>query len=165
MEKNNKRQFVCGEHDHQRCIAEALARAEEVCRKRNQRFTRLRRRVFELVWQQHKPVRAYDVLEQLQQDGRAAPPTVYRTLDFLLEFGLIHRIESLNAYVGCIHPGRQHEGQFLICKSCNAFAELDSEQILAAIAHDARRSGFEVQQQTIEIMGLCPDCQVKKENR
>lgn len=163
MREDNRMQFVTGDHDHQRCIAEAMAGAEQVCLQRKQRFTRLRKRVFELIWQQHKPIRAYDVLEQLQKDGRAAPPTVYRALDFLLELGLIHRIESLNAFVGCIHPERQHEGQFLICKSCKAFAELDSDQITEVISRNAEQSGFEVQQRTIEILGLCPHCQSKKE--
>ncbi len=156
-------QFISGVHDHQRCIDEAMTKAEQVCQQHQQRFTKQRRRVFELIWQQHKPIRAYDVLEQLQRDGRAAPPMVYRALDFLLELGLIHRIESLNAFVGCVHPGSPHEGQFLICQSCRAFAELDSELISEAIRCDAEKSGFEIQQRTIEIMGLCPRCRRQKE--
>lgn len=164
MSEDKNRQFIRDDHDHQRCISEALAKAEKVCRQRKQRFTQLRRRVFELVWQQHKPIRAYDVLERLQKDGRAAPPTVYRALDFLLEQGLIHRIESLNAFVGCVHPERRHEGQFLICKSCRAYTELDSDQITAAISHDAEQSGFEIQQHTIEIMGLCPHCRLERDD-
>lgn len=163
MDNNNSSQFVAGNHDHQRCMSGAMMNAERVCQQRQQRFTRLRKRVFELIWQQHKPIRAYDVLEQLQKDGRAAPPTVYRALDFLLESGLIHRIESLNAFVGCIHPDHPHEGQFLICKECQAFAELDSEQITEAISRSAKQSGFDVQRTMIEVMGLCPHCQAKKE--
>lgn len=163
MKTNNKLQFIKGEHDHQRCIAEAMANAEQVCLKQGQRFTALRRRVFELVWQQHKPIGAYDVLNLLQTSGRAAPPTVYRALDFLLDLGLIHRIASLNAYVGCIHPTDKHEGQFLICESCKAFAELDSTEITRAVDQNAQKNGFEIHQQTIEIMGLCPHCQGKKE--
>ena len=154
-------QFISGDHDHQSCISNAMANAERVCQQRGQRFTAIRRRVFELVWQQHKPIGAYEVLEKLQQDGRAAPPTVYRALDFLLELGLVHRIASLNAYVGCVHPEYPHDGQFLICTSCRSYAELDVASIRAAIDKSARDSGFEIHQHTVEIMGLCPRCQEK----
>ena len=153
--------FISGEHDHQSCLEHALANAEQLCQQRGKRFTTTRRRVFELIWQQHKPIGAYEVLENLQQDSRAAPPTVYRALDFLLDLGLVHRINSLNAYVGCIHPEYPHDGQFLICKSCKAFAELDSPLITAAIEQSAAETDFEVHQHTIEIMGLCPRCRVK----
>jgi Fur family zinc uptake transcriptional regulator len=156
-------QFSSHDHDHQRCMQTAIEKAEQVCKLRNQRFTKLRQRVFELVWQQHKPIRAYDVLDQLQQDGRAAPPTVYRALDFLLELGLIHRIESMNAFVGCNTPEQQHEGQFFICNDCGAFVELHSNPINSAINHSAEHSGFEIQQKTIEIMGRCPECKTNQD--
>lgn len=150
--------FRCQYADHQRCVNEALARAETVCQQQKQRFTSIRRRVFELVWRQHKPVGAYELLEHMQKDGRAAPPTVYRALDFLQQVGLVHRIASLNAFVGCIHPGEQHDGHFLICKSCNALAELNAPEIDAAITQSTSDSGFQPVHQTIEIMGLCPEC-------
>ena len=165
MSAEQNTQFSSHDHDHQSCMATAIAKAEQVCELRNQRFTKLRKRIFELVWQQHKPIRAYDVLEQLQKDGRAAPPTVYRALDFLLELGLIHRIESMNAFVGCNNPEQKHEGQFFICNECGAFVELDSSPINSAISHSAEHSGFEIQQRTIEIMGLCPECKAKQDNK
>lgn len=154
--------FVSEDHDHEACIASALQQAEQVCQSRGQRFTTLRRRVFELVWQQHRPIGAYEVLELLQRDGRAAPPTVYRALDFLLELGLVHRIASLNAYVGCVQPHRPHEGQFFICEACKSYAELDDTPINDAIATSAAKYGFSVNQHTVEIMGLCPRCQKKE---
>jgi len=160
MAENRNLQFLSEQHDHKRCIATAMANADKVCLDRNQRFTKLRKRIFELVWQQHKPIRAYDVLEILQQDGRAAPPTVYRGLDFLIEVGLIHKIESLNAFVGCVEPRCHHQGKSLICTSCNAYAEINSSTINNAITDAARESGFEVKEQTIEIMGICPSCQL-----
>lgn len=161
MTENTNMQFIDGNHDHEHCIGTAIANAEKVCQQRKQRFTALRKHIFELVWQQHKPIRAYEVLAHLQQDGQAAPPTVYRALDFLLELGLIHRIESLNAYVGCCTPGKKHTGQFLICTSCNAFAELNSSDINNAIHRSAQESGFKIEQQMIEISGICPNCQNK----
>ncbi len=155
--------FINEEHDHEACIADAMVQAERVCQQQKQRFTALRRRVFELVWQQHRPIGAYEVLELLQRDGRAAPPTVYRALDFLLEIGLVHRIASLNAYVGCIQPHQPHEGQFFICEACRSYAELDDGAINAAIASSAEEHGFSVRQHTVEIMGLCPHCQKKED--
>lgn len=146
-------------HDHGHCVAEALQIAEAVCAERGQRLTDLRRRVLALVWDRHQPVRAYDLLEQLRGEKRnAAPPTVYRVLDFLLDNGLIHRIESLNAYVGCGAPHNAHAGQFLICRDCSAVAELDDPEIARSVTARARELGFRVQRQTIEVMGLCPDC-------
>ncbi len=150
--------FHCQNADHQRCINDALARAERLCVQQKQRFTTIRQKVLELVWQQHKPIGAYEVLEHLQESGRTAPPTVYRALDFLQKMGLVHRIESLNAYVGCIQPGEPHDGHFLICKSCHAMAELNVPEINAAIKQSADDTGFLPVHQTIEIMGLCPKC-------
>jgi len=145
-------------HDHQECIDQALRRAESLCQRDGQRLTALRRRVLELVWQQHKPIGAYEVLAALQQEGRTAPPTVYRALDFLQQAGLVHRIASLNAYVGCARPGEPHDGAFLICSSCRVLAELEAPEISRVIEESARSLGFEPGRHTVEIMGLCPAC-------
>ena len=146
-------------HNHQNCVSAALAAAVKICDQRRIRLTPLRRRVLELVWSGHTPVGAYDILKHLSQehDG-AAPPTVYRALDFLLDQGLVHRIESLNAYVGCANPGRDHVGQFLICDDCGSAAELRSHDIDKAIARGATKHGFLVQRSTVEAHGLCPSC-------
>jgi len=159
MDEPTQAAFACKDaRHHQSCIAQALIKAEQLCQQQRQRFTLIRRRVLELVWQQHKPVGAYEVLELLQQDGRTAPPTVYRALDFLQQLGLVHRIASLNAYVGCAHPGEPHDGQFLICESCKTLAELDVAAITSAIEKSAAASGFATSRQTVEVMGLCPNC-------
>ena len=151
--------FRPADHDHGRCVAEALAAAEAVCADRNVSLTALRRRVLELIWSRHEPVRAYDLLDQLRAERRgAAPPTVYRALEFLIEAGLVHRIESLNAYVGCGGPEDRHGGQFLICGECGRVAELDDDEISQRVRERARGLGFTVQRQTIEITGLCAQC-------
>ena len=99
-------------HDHRKCIDDAIAAAETRCARDGRSFTALRRQVLELVWSSHGPVGAYDLLDMLRAKRRnAAPPTVYRALEFLLQCGLIHRIESLNAYVGCGSPYEHHGGQ------------------------------------------------------
>jgi Fur family transcriptional regulator, zinc uptake regulator len=147
------------DHDHRLCVATAVATAAELCERRAVRLTALRRRVLELVWRAHDPVGAYGILELLRQSGRpAAPPTVYRALEFLLEQGLVHRVESLNAYVGCVQPGEPHVCQYLICRACGSAAELADKRITAAIARSAAELGFQVRSQTIEVMGLCGRC-------
>ena len=148
-------------HNHQRCIQRAITHATQFCQEQGLRFTGLRKRVLELVWANHEPVTAYDLLKELQQEKEnAVPPTVYRALDFLMEIGLVHRIESLNAYIGCDHPGQEHPTQFMICNRCHQAQELpDHRSISNAITGKAREMGFEVTSQTVEITGLCRACQ------
>jgi len=151
--------FRTERHDHESCLRDALARAEDICLHKGLRLTELRRRVLELVWSGHEPVRAYDLLDQLRGERRgAAPPTVYRALDFLQEHGFVHKIESLNAYVGCAEPTERHGGQFLICGRCKAVAELDDPAIYETVRRRAEALGFMVKGQVIEVMGLCPRC-------
>ena len=147
------------DHDHARCIEEALTLAAELCAGRGARLTELRRTVLEFVWQSHAPLGAYAILDMLSAEGRRAmPPTVYRALDFLLQQKLIHRIASLNAYIGCIDPGRPHSGQHLICRLCGTVAEVDEEAISGAIAASARALQFSVERQTVEVTGICVNC-------
>jgi Fur family zinc uptake transcriptional regulator len=146
-------------HDHQHCIDDALVRASTICAQSGGRLTPLRRRVLELVWHSHAPVGAYDILDALRRDGRpAAPPTAYRALEFLLDHGLIHRIESLNAFVGCAQPERPHLGQFLICSKCSDVTELDDRRVFDVVEASARAAGFSVDRVTIELRGTCPVC-------
>ena len=152
--------LACRPHDHSHCVSHALETAEVLCGQRSLRLTTLRKRVLELVWASHKPLGAYDILAELSEiDGRrAAPPTVYRALDFLLEHGLVHRIASLNAFVGCNHPGQAHQGQFLICRNCHTAVELQHSSIDTAVLNCAASVGFSVEGQTVEISGLCAAC-------
>ena len=106
--RGDKPAFHEGGHEHQSCIEDALARADDVCRERGVRLTPLRRRVLELVWSSHRAVKAYDLLAALGDAvGAAKPPTVCRALEFLMAQGLVHRIDSLNAFVGCPQPDRK----------------------------------------------------------
>ncbi|MGB7755188.1 MAG: Fur family transcriptional regulator [Salinisphaera sp.] len=146
-------------HDHQTCIADALTRAEAVCAERGLRLTAIRRRVLELIWVNHQPTKAYDLLDQINSErGNAAPPTVYRALDFLLEAGLVHKIESQNAFIGCAVNHDRNPPKFFICRECGRAAEIQSTDIDDAIASEAEQSGFVVDHQTIEVDGLCANC-------
>ncbi|MEX2122304.1 MAG: Fur family transcriptional regulator [Woeseia sp.] len=151
--------FPPRQHDHDDCVAAALDRAEQVCCERGLRLTGLRRRVLELVWDSHKPAGAYEILDSLNREGkRAAPPTVYRALEFLIEADLVHRLDSLNAFVGCPDPGVSHTGQFLICRQCRSVAELDDPDIDTLVGRKAADLGFTAVRQMVEILGVCLDC-------
>lgn len=151
---------LCSAHGHQSCIEQALAAATELCRREGLRLTAIRQRVLEHIWQSHQPLGAYEILAQLSaEDGRpAAPPTVYRALDFLLEHGLIHRLASLNAYIGCDRPHQAHQGHFLICRLCKVARELPHDEIDIAIEQAASALSFQVENQVVEVSGVCAPC-------
>ena len=126
---------------------------------RGARLTPLRTRVLEIVWQNNKPLGAYDILAALATEGRSfTPPTVYRALEFLLEQGLVHRLSSLNAFVGCSRPGHAGSGQFLICRTCGNAAELNDSGVERAITRRVASQGFAVHGHTVEISAVRPDC-------
>jgi len=151
--------FKKSNHIHQQCADAALSVAENTCNSRGVRLTKLRRRVLELVWSSHEPVKAYDILDILRDEhSGSAPPTVYRALEFLQEEGMVHRIESLNAYVGCGAPDHNHASQFLICQSCGAAAEMNDTEIRNLIADKADDMGFKIYEEIIEIKGVCLQC-------
>ncbi len=140
-------------------LDQALDRAEALCLARQVRLTEQRRKVLRLVWQSDRPLGAYDILAAIrQQQPKAAPPTVYRALDFLLEQGLIHKLETLHAYVGCPHPEQPHAGQFLICNQCGDVTELEDRSISDSLGDAARASGFQLEQRVVELSGTCADC-------
>lgn len=146
-------------HDHHVCLDDAMATAKAVCAKRGTRLTDMRRRVLELIWSGHQAVKAYDLLEMLSApDRKVRPPTVYRALQFLLENGLIHRIESLNAYVGCTVPQSHHISQFLICNRCATVIEMAGEDIASIVSREAESHGFQIDNQTVEVHGICAPC-------
>jgi Fur family transcriptional regulator, zinc uptake regulator len=146
-------------HDHDACIENAIEAAQKICEERETRFTPLRRRVLELVWGKHEPITAYEVLDLLS-DGtkRVAPPTVYRALDFLIEEGFVHRIESLNAFVGCSDPSHKHQGHFMICKVCSNVTEMNEKSLHDVIKQAAKDNGYSYENSILEIAGICENC-------
>ena len=132
---------------------------EHASEERGLRLTPLRKEVLELVAAADKPVKAYDLLDQLRErHGNAAPPTVYRALDFLLENGFIHKLESINAFVSCHHPAEAHQVPFLICDTCSSAQEVCDERVADLIEAQARAMGFKPQAQTLEVHGTCKAC-------
>lgn len=148
-------------HNHQKCVDAALAQARTLCESRGARLTPIRESVLRLVWQSHRPMGAYNIAEQLPGvlGRRILAPTVYRSIDFLLALGLIHRITTLNAYIGCPFAGSEHSDLFLICENCGSAAEFSAEMVQSSIDAAADRAHFKVSSQQLEILGLCPNCQ------
>ena len=169
-------------------VNERLMAAKEQCRASGARFTPLRQQIYQLVLQANKPVGAYDLITQLQQmrlnepevenvasssqtinqttnqtnsqaPKNVAPPTVYRSLDFLLSEGLIHQLTSINAYVPCCHPRAQHTAAFLICAQCQRVQECSSLPVQEIMSFAQQDVGFMVERSVIELSGRCQACQ------
>ncbi len=136
-----------------------LAQAEAMVARQGQRMTRIRRKVLRLLLESPGPAKAYDLLDRLDGEGAAKPPTVYRALDFLQEAGLAHKIESLNAYVACGHTSHSHSAVFLICEDCLTAEELHAVETSRALAAETAAAGFRMGRAVIEVRGLCRKCQ------
>jgi Fur family zinc uptake transcriptional regulator len=152
--------FPAPDHDHGRCTTDAIAHAERVCRDRGQKFTPIRRQVLQTLSSSHRPLGAYEVIDALAAHmARPAPITVYRALDFLIENGLVHRIESRNAFLACAHD---HDTAsmvaFLICDRCGSVGEMAAAPATQSLNDAARQSGFTPKLSVVEITGTCAHC-------
>lgn len=148
-------------------VEKRLDDAKAYCLARGARFTPLREEVYKLILTAAKPMGAYDLISALQLSRQndatkkrtnIAPPTIYRSLDFLLNEGLIHQLSSMNAYVPCCHPRAAHAAAFLICQHCEKVEEcsnLPVDEIMNFATNDAK---FTVERSVIELKGICRDC-------
>ena len=152
--------FPAPDHDHARCSADAMAHAEALCAERGARLTPMRRHVLAILAASHRPLGAYEIMDEAARSGpRPAPITVYRALEFLRDNGLVHRIESRNAFVAC---GRNHRPDalvaFLLCERCGAVGEAPAGAAGASLAAAARSAGFLPNLSVVEITGICAHC-------
>jgi len=151
--------FPTPDHDHDRCASTAIAHAEALCAAHGQRLTPIRRQVLEALLASHQPLGAYEIIERLAHETRPAPITVYRALDFLRQNRLVHRIESHNAFVACVHD---HSGDdpvvFLICERCGMVGEAPGGAVADALKAASRKAGFTPKNPLIEIAGVCSHC-------
>ncbi len=151
--------FPAPDHDHGRCATAAIAHAEELCTARAQRLTPMRRHVLEALLASHRPLGAYEIIERLADPGRPAPITVYRALDFLRDNGLVHRIESRNAFVACVHNHADNDMVvFFLCERCGAVGEAPGGAVAETLKAAARAVGFAPKSPVIEIAGICAHC-------
>jgi Fur family transcriptional regulator, zinc uptake regulator len=159
--------FPAPDHDHDRCSSDAMAVAEALCAQRGQRLTPIRRKVLAALLGSHKPLGAYEIIDRLALKGpRLAPITAYRALEFLRENGLVHRIESRNAFIACVH---NHAASalvvFLICERCGAVGEASSTDVATTLTSAARAAGFTPKSPVIELTGICTHCQPRGTHR
>lgn len=144
---------------HVRRGVERVAAAEDYCATNRLQLTPLRRRVLEILLERRRALGAYDILERLKQDGFGSqPPVAYRSLEFLVKHGFVHRIERLNAYVACVHPCQPHVPAFMICRICDSVTETTSAPVEQALGAAALEAGFTVEQTVIEAIGVCRAC-------
>ena len=149
--------FQCA--DHNACGTTLLAQAEAHCSKIGLRLTAVRRRTLEILLAEHRALGAYDVLALLSVEGLGRqPPVAYRALDFLVKARFVHKIESLNAYTACVHPGEDHTPTFLIFRVCQTVAEADTGLSKGRLGDAARAADFVIKRTVVEATGLCPDC-------
>jgi len=146
-------------HDHATCVADGLSAAEVRCSGEGLRFTPVRRKVLEILLQEHRALGAYVILDRLHDDGFGSqPPVAYRALDFLVTNGFAHKIERLNAFIACAHPHEPHAPAFMICRLCDAVAEAQSYPARGALGAAARATGFLIERTMVEAEGVCPSC-------
>lgn len=152
--------FPAPNHDHSHCADRIVRTARAVCRRRGARLTSQREKVLELLAQGHRPMGAYELMDAMADDGRRpAPITVYRALDFLVQQGLVHRIESRNAFIACTAGDTRHSATvFLMCRACGNVGEALAEGVGEALDAVAAANGFAPDLTVIEIDGLCRHC-------
>jgi len=153
-----------GKHNHARCIKDALAVAEDRCAAQKLQFTKIRRRVLEILLAGHKTMGAYEILDELAADGhKAQPPVAYRALEFLVTNGFAHKVEKRNAYIACSFPQNAHTPAFLICRACDEVVEtclnMGDTPPRGLLGGAALALGFQVETAVLEASGLCPGCQ------
>lgn len=145
--------------------SEVYTQALLLCKEKNLRMTQLRRRILHLIIQSAKPASAYALLS-LYKTSEAGTgitaTTVYRTLDFLEENGLVHRLATRNAYISCLTPGHSLHGQFWICKRCDSVREMHGEAVTKAIEACADSQQFLAQGQVVEVIGICQSCRTEE---
>lgn len=156
-----KPKFPTPGHDHGACVANSLERAQAAFGARGARLTELREAVLRALAESHEALGAYDIIDRLRARGRKiAPISVYRILDTLLEAGLVHRIESRNAFVAC-HGAHGQDGApilFLVCDKCGTVAEAPGGEIARSLETSAGAAGFETRGSVLEASGLCRHC-------
>ncbi|AKS46689.1 Fur family transcriptional regulator, zinc uptake regulator [Octadecabacter temperatus] len=152
------------EHNHGACVSDGLLAAETLCAQGGQRFTPVRRKVLEILLQEHRALGAYAILDHLREDGFGSqPPVAYRALEFLVANGLAHKIERLNAFIACSHPNHAHTPAFMICRLCESVAETQSSAARGALGEAAQATGFKIERTVVEAEGVCPACVDKVE--
>lgn len=147
-------------HDHGACISHGIEKVLNSCVDNGLQFTPVRRRVMEILLEQHRAMPAYEILDVLREEGLGSqPPVVYRALEFLIKNGFAHKIERCNAFTACMHVGQNHVPAFLICTICDAVVETESAVSKDVLGNAALETNFVIDRIVLEAEGKCPKCQ------
>ena len=137
----------------------SIQEAEHYCQENGLNFTPVRRKVLEILLQKNKAIGAYEILDLLREAGfKNQPPVAYRALEFLVQNGFAHKIEQLNSFIGCMHPGNDHSPAFMICRNCDSVSEEEALTRNFSVSQIASKAGFTVEKAVIEARGLCHSC-------
>ena len=144
-------------------LNDTIHKVEQICKSNKLGLTQIRRQVFEIIIKNNKPIKAYEILDKISNINNklSHPPTVYRAIDFLIENGFVHKLNSINSFVGCFHPKAPKECYFLICKKCNIYQECCDDSLKDRISKTAIHNNFVISNTTLEIEGHCLDCSQK----
>ncbi len=146
-------------HDHKNCSNKVIKKAKEFCNAGSLNLTPIRKKVLEIIASNHKPAKAYDILAKLKEEGFSdKPPTVYRALDFLIENKMVHKLNTINAYVACFNNETEEVSCFLICTKCKDIEELQDEGIINAIANIGKSKNINIKNINLEIEFRCEKC-------
>ena len=157
-QQNKVESKIFGNHDHGNCFDDAIKQIENYFIKKKLQFTPLRRKVFEILLRDHKPLGAYEILHTLGKEGHSSsPPIAYRVLDFLIEHGFVHKIQGLNAFIACSNPYHSHSPAFVICRKCEKVAEIDETKSGVRFQTPGIEN-FKVEKTTVEMTGICRPC-------
>ena len=136
-----------------------IQEAEQYCQENGLNFTPVRRKVLEILLQKNTAIGAYEILDLLREAGfKNQPPVAYRALEFLVQNGFAHKIEQLNSFIGCMHPGKDHSPAFMICRNCDSVSEEEALTRNFSVSQIALKAGFTVEKAVIEARGLCHSC-------
>jgi len=140
-------------------VEKNIQEAEQYCQENGLNFTPVRRKVLEILLKKNTAIGAYEILDLLREAGfKNQPPVAYRALDFLVQNGFAHKIEQLNSFIGCTHPGKDHSPAFMICRNCDSVSEEEALIRNFSVSQIASKAGFTVEKAVIEARGLCHSC-------
>jgi Fur family zinc uptake transcriptional regulator len=140
-------------------VEKNIQEAEQYCKENGLNFTPVRRKVLEILLHKNTAIGAYEILDLLREAGfKNQPPVAYRALDFLVQNGFAHKIEQLNSFIGCTHPGKDHSPAFMICRKCDSVSEEEALTRNFSVSQIASKAGFTVEKAVIEARGLCHSC-------